>query len=173
MKQTFKVSECGWHPSRTEYYPPKHRQKESQEHLPYFFQGRQDSPFGYLVRVLSVLACQYQGQEQNGMIGTPSNEGPIGSVPKTAQKENNESVPNYFCLAHSAAAQRNINIIPEPSRQRDVPTAPKLRNITAEIRHVEVPHQLNAEQFGRAYGNVGITREVAVDLEGEEDGSEE
>ena len=52
-----------------------------------------------------------------------------------------------------------------------MPPAPKLSNVPAEIRHVEVPHQLYAKQFGRAYGDVGIAREIAVNLEGEKDGS--
>ena len=105
------------------------------------------------------------------MIRTPSNERPIRAVPETAQEENDESVPYNFRFRDAAAAQRDINIIPKPSRQGNVPTAPKLRNVAAEIRHVEVPHQLYAEQLGCAYGNVGIAREITVNLEGEKDGS--
>ena len=104
------------------------------------------------------------------MIRAPSNECPIRAVPETAQEENDESVPNDFPFTHSAAAQRDIHIIPKPSRQRNMPPAPKLSNVPAEIRHIEVPHQLNAEQLGRSYGYVGIAREVAIDLESEEDG---
>ena len=105
------------------------------------------------------------------MIRAPSNECPIRAVPETAQKENDESVPHHLCLRNSAAAQRNIHIIAKPCCQGNVPTAPKLSNVAAEIRHVEVAHQLYSKQLGRAYGNVGIAREVAVDLEGEKDGS--
>ena len=50
-----------------------------------------------------------------------------------------------------------------------MPPAPKLGDVTAEIRHVEVSHQFDTEQFGCTDGDVGITREVTIDLEGEKD----
>ena len=49
-----------------------------------------------------------------------------------------------------------------------MPTAPKLGDVAAEIRYVEVAHQLDTEQLGCADGNVGVAREVAINLEGEE-----
>ena len=51
-----------------------------------------------------------------------------------------------------------------------MPFSPKLRNVAAEIRYIEVPHQLYSKQLCRAYGNVRITRKVTINLEGEEDG---
>ena len=105
------------------------------------------------------------------MIRAPNNESPIGTMPEAAQKEDHKSVPNDFSFAHSATAQGDINIIPKPSRQGNVPPAPKLSNVPTEIRHVEITHQFYAEQLGRAYGYVGITREITVNLESEEDGS--
>ena len=49
-----------------------------------------------------------------------------------------------------------------------MPTAPKLRYVPAEVRHIEVPHQLYPEQLCRPYGNVTVARKISVDLEGEE-----
>ena len=49
-----------------------------------------------------------------------------------------------------------------------MPSAPKLRNVAAEIGHIEIAHQFNAKQFRSAYRNVRITREIAIDLESEE-----
>jgi hypothetical protein len=91
-------------------------------------------------------------------------------MPETAHKEYYKSVPNYFCLANAAAAQRDIQIVAKPCGERNVPPTPKLRYVTAEVRHVEVAHQLDAKQLGSTYGNVGISREVAVYLEGKEYG---
>ncbi len=125
--------------------PPNDRQEERQQHLPCFLQGREDASFGHLVGVLAVLARQYQRQEQQCVVRSPGDERPVGAVPETAQEEDDKSVSYDFRLRNAAAAQRNIDIIAEPSRQRDVPPAPKLRNIAAEIRHVEVPHQLYSE----------------------------
>ena len=74
------------------------------------------------------------------MIRTPNDERPIRAMPKTTQQKDDKSVPNDFRFAYSAATQWDIHIIPEPCRQRDVPPAPKLGNVAAEIRNVEVPH---------------------------------
>lgn len=106
------------------------------------------------------------------MICAPCNESPVGPMPKTTHKEDDECVSYDFSLAHTAAAQGNIDIIPKPSRQGDVPPAPKLRYVATEIGYIEVAHQLDAEEFGRAYGNVRVARKIAVNLEGEEDGGE-
>ena len=54
-----------------------------------------------------------------------------------------------------------------------MPSTPELRDVAAEIRHVEVAHQLDAEQLGRTDGDVRVAREVAVNLESEEDGGKE
>ena len=49
-----------------------------------------------------------------------------------------------------------------------MPSSPEFGNVTGEIREGEIPQQLNAEEPGRAQCNVGVTREVTIDLEGKE-----
>lgn len=171
LQHPLKITHQTWHPRRTENNPPDDCKEKRQQHLPSLLEGREDAPFGHLVGVLAVLARQYQRQKQNGVVCAPSNEGPIRTVPETRQQEDDEGVPDDFRLRDTTAAQGDVDVIPEPSRQGDVPTTPKFSNVTTEIRHVEVPHQFNSKQLGRAYSNVGIAREVAVDLEGEKDGS--
>ena len=122
--------------------------------------------------MLAVPAKQDERQKQNCMIGSPSNESPVGAMPETAQQENDKRVANHLCLRAAAAAQRNIDVIAEPCRQRNVPPAPKLGNVAAEIRNVEIAHKPDTEQLRRSDGNVGIAREVAVNLEGEKNGSQ-
>ena len=107
------------------------------------------------------------------MVGSPGNESPIRAMPETTQEENNKSVPDDLCLRNTAAAQGDVDVVAKPCRERDVPSSPKLGDVAAEIRHVEVTHQFDTEQLGRTDGYVGITREVPVDLEGEEDGCKE
>jgi len=58
-------------------------------------------------------------------------------------------------------------------RQRDVPAAPVLGHRARRVRAVEVGRQPVAHHLGRADRDVGITREVAVDLEHEEHGGEQ
>ena len=94
-------------------------------------------------------------------------------MPEATQKEDDKSVPNDINFAHTATAHGDIDIIAKPSCQGDVPSTPKLSDVAAEIRYIEVAHQLYSKEFGGAYGDVGIAREVAIDLESEENGSKE
>lgn len=107
------------------------------------------------------------------MIGSPCDESPVGAMPEPTQQENDKRVTDHLCLRAAAAAQRDIDVIAEPSRQRNVPSAPELGNVAAEIRHVEVAHQPDAEQLRSADGDVGISGEIAVNLESEQNGGQE
>ena len=78
------------------------------------------------------------------------------------------SVDQHSPFRHAAAAERDVDIVTEPSGQRYVPATPELGNIAAEIRHVKVPPQLDAEQLGAPDGNVAVAGEVAVNLNGEQ-----
>ena len=45
----------------------------------------------------------------------------------------------------SAASQRNINIVTEPSGQRNMPPTPKLGYASGEVGEIEIPHQIDTE----------------------------
>lgn len=107
------------------------------------------------------------------MVRAPGDEGPVGAVPETRQQEDDERVAHHLGFRDTATAQRDIDVIPEPSRQRDVPTPPELGDVAAEIRHVEVAHQPDPKELRRSDGDVRVAREVAVNLESEEDGGEQ
>ena len=51
------------------------------------------------------------------MVGSPNQECPIGAMPKTAQQEDDERVPDNLRLGASASPHRDVNVIPEPGRQ--------------------------------------------------------
>lgn len=114
------------------------------------------------------------------MICAPQYKRPIRSMPEPAQQEYYKRIPHHngFLVRlgmasmewylRPASAQRDIHIIAEPCRQRDMPTTPKLRNVAAEIRHIEVAHQPDTEQLRRTDGYIRIPREVAVNLKREE-----
>ena len=107
------------------------------------------------------------------MVRSPGNECPVRPMPESAHEKDDKRVPYHLRLTHPAATQRYVHIVAEPCRQRYVPPPPKLGYVSAEIRHVEVPHQLYPEQFGGSNGNVAVPREVTVDLESEEYGRKE
>ena len=107
------------------------------------------------------------------MESSPTHKRPVCTMPKPAYQKDNQRITSHFPSAASAAAQRNINVIPEPSSKRDMPTTPKLCYIPGEIREIKVTHQIDAKQAGRANGNIGISGKVSIDLKSEEDGSQE
>ena len=104
---------------------------------------------------------------------SPGEEGPVGAVPETAEQEDDEGVAYDFGLADAAAAEGDIDVVAEPGGEGDVPAAPELGDVAAEVGHVEVAPQADTEEFGAADGDVAIAGEVAVDLEGKEDGGKD
>ena len=158
---------------RPEDNPTDGDQEKRQQHLADLLQGRKQTPLRDRIPILPVLPHQNQRQEKQGMEGAPDDESPVGPVPQSAHQEDDERVPDNLRLRAAAAAQRDIHVIPEPSGQGDVPTPPELGDIPAEIRNVEVPHQLDTEQLGCADGNIRITGEISVDLEGKENGGQQ
>ena len=107
------------------------------------------------------------------MVGAPGDERPVGAVPEAAQEEDDKGVAHHLGLRYAAAAQGDVDIIAEPSRQGDVPATPELGDVAAEVRHVEVAHQLDTEKLRRPDGDVGVARKITINLEGEEDGGEQ
>ena len=67
-------------------------------------------------------------------------------------------------FAASVAAQRNIYIIPEPGRQRNMPSAPEFFHRRRQIGTFEICHKVNIKQFGCSDCDIGVTGKIAVDL---------
>ena len=94
-------------------------------------------------------------------------------MPEAAQEEDYEGVPYDFRLAAPAAAKRDVDVVAEPRCEGDMPAAPEFRDVAAQIRYLEILYQPDAEKLGASDGDVGIAREVAVNLEGEEYGPQQ
>src|SRR6202011_4069368 len=71
--------------------------------------------------------------------------------------------------AAPAAAERDVDVVAQPARQRHVPAPPKIDDVDLPIGRVEIQRQLNAEQPRRAKRHLGIPREVEIELELERD----
>ena len=96
----------------------------------------------------------------------PDEEGQGTAVPEAADQKGDKQVETVADPPGAAAAQRDVNIVPKPSGEGDVPTAPKFLYGKGEVRTPKVCRQLHAEQSGTADGNVRIAGKVAVDLDG-------
>ncbi|MNY52689.1 hypothetical protein D3C86_1883810 [compost metagenome] len=85
-------------------------------------------------------------------------------MPEATNEENDELVTVFNPFTFAVATQRNVQVIFEPGRKRDVPSSPELRNRLRNVRCPEIFHQCKAHYTRRSYGNIRVSRKVAVDL---------
>ena len=97
----------------------------------------------------------------------PDHEPPRSAVPQAAEEHRDHQVAIGREAALPVPAERHVEVVAQPGRKRDVPRPPELRDVSREIRLVEVLEQLDAEQARGSAGDVAVAGEVAVDLEGE------
>jgi len=94
-------------------------------------------------------------------------------MPEPGDEEDDEDVADGLGLGDARPSEWDVEVVAEPGGEGDVPTPPELGNVAGEVGELEVGHQLEAEELGGADGDVGVSGEVAVDLEGEKDGTED
>lgn len=94
-------------------------------------------------------------------------------MPQTTHQKDDKGIADDFGFGGTAASQWNIDIVTKPGGERNMPATPEFGYVTAEIRHVEVAHQLNAKQFGATYRYIGITGKITIYLKGEENGCQQ
>ena len=67
--------------------------------------------------------------------------------------------------ADPVAAQGNVDVVPEPAGQGDVPAPPELRDAAGQVGVVEVLQEREPQHAAHADGHVRIAAEVEVDLQ--------
>src|SRR5256885_2277858 len=67
--------------------------------------------------------------------------------------------------AGAGAAERDVQVIAQPARQRDVPALPELLERACGVRRREVVRETVPEEERDADGDVGVAAEVRVDLD--------
>ena len=87
-------------------------------------------------------------------------------MPQTAEGEGEQHKQALPGRSPPVAPQRDVYILPKPAGQGDVPPLPKLGDRAGKIGPLEVGHQLYAHHSSTAPGNVGVTAEIAVNLNG-------
>src|SRR5690606_18406869 len=95
-------------------------------------------------------------------------ERPRRPVPQPRDEEDDEEVEVPPRHRHPVAPERDVEVVAEPRREADVPPPPELPDGLREVRAPEVLHEVVPHHLRRADGDVGVPREVAVDLEREE-----
>lgn len=93
-------------------------------------------------------AHRLMNNERHAMSTTPRNKLPRGTMPQATYKHREEVVEIHSELTMTVAAQRNIEVVAQPLRERYVPAVPKLGDILRLIGKVEVLGQRKAHYKG-------------------------
>ena len=97
-------------------------------------------------------------QEQDEIEQPPAQESPVGAVPESGKEPDDQQVEDHSReRIHAAAAERDVNIIPEPGGQRDMPPAPEIGDAAGNVREIEVLHKMESEHFSQSDRHVGIS----------------
>ena len=96
---------------------------------------------------------------------TPKDKTDGGTVPQTAQKHRQQQVEIGAPLALAVAAKRNVEVIPEPRRERNMPPAPEFGDGGRAVGGIEVFGETEAHHKGQTDGHIRVAREVAIDLQ--------
>ena len=67
----------------------------------------------------------FKDQEQT-VICSPEDEIPACTVPESRQQPDDAHVQNLAGHAASVSTERNVNVVPEERRQRNMPTLPEI-----------------------------------------------
>ena len=87
-------------------------------------------------------------------------------MPQSAQEHRDNQVDILAHLTLTVATHRDIDIVTNPRRQRDMPATPEIGDTLRTVRGVEVHGKTEAQQQGNTDSHITITGEVAIDLKG-------
>ena len=94
-------------------------------------------------------------------------------MPQAAEQEDHNGIADVENTTAAATSQSEIDIIPEPCGERDVPATPEIRDAGCQIGIVEVTREANAEEPCCSDGDIAVAGEVGIYLERENEGSVE
>ncbi len=83
--------------------------------------------------------------QKNAVQPAPDQERPVRAVPETAQQHRDQKVHIAARAALAVAAQRNIQVIAQESRQRHVPAPPEIDDVFRFVGREEIDRQAQVE----------------------------
>ena len=116
--------------------------------------------------VLDLLFEQPLDTKKHVEIQAPEHKVPACTMPQSRQRPDDEQVQIYM---PAVAAQRNVDVIAKEGAERDMPSAPELRDRARDIRQSEVLRVFEPENAAKADRHVGVAGKIEVDLKREQD----
>ena len=85
-------------------------------------------------------------REIHAVYRPPNHEGPSGAVPQPAQQHRDEQVQVRPPAPAAVSAERDIQVVPQPLREGDVPTPPELCHVAREVGLRKVDPEMDPEE---------------------------
>ncbi len=95
----------------------------------------------------------------------PDHERPARAVPQAAEQHRDEEIAVAEQEAATVSAERDVEVIAQEQRERDVPAPPEFDDGGRSIWRVEIHGQQDAEHARETNRHVGVAREIEVELE--------
>ena len=108
---------------------------------------------------------QFLDQQQHRAPQSPQHKVPICPVPESCCKPDDQNVEKLPPLPLPVAAERDIEIVAEPTAERNVPPPPEFRDARCDIRIVEILREPEAENAPQANGHVAVAGKVIINLQ--------
>ena len=96
---------------------------------------------------------------------SPGDERPAGAVPESADQHRQHQVSVREEPTAAVAAERDVDVVAQPARERHVPATPEVLDRHRRIRGVEVLREAEAEEEREPDRHVRVPAEVGVDLD--------
>ena len=87
-------------------------------------------------------------------------------MPESGNSKNDQNINAPHKTGHSAATERNVQIVPKPGIERNMPSIPEFGEGARKIGCFEIRHQVKTKQPATTDGNVGITLAIGIYLKG-------
>src|SRR6266850_8256669 len=103
--------------------------------------------------------------EKRAVPEAPEDEVPARAVPETAQKEDGDEIAVPPRRADAVSTERDIEVVTEPGRQRDVPPSPEVGDGRRDVGPPEVLGEPKPEHPAEADRHVRVAGEIEIDLQ--------
>ncbi len=99
------------------------------------------------------------------MIQPPQDKCPVGPMPESRKKENNDFIQAGSRPALPISAQRDIQILFKPCRQRDVPSPPKFPDACRSVRVHKILPEMKSEHPAQPDSHITVSAEIIINLQ--------
>ena len=96
---------------------------------------------------------------------SPCHKVQAGAMPEAGEGPDDQKIQIHPARSLAVAAERNIDILPEPGGKGDMPPLPEFTDGTRGVGIIEIFLEGEAEHAAETDGHIGVAGKIKVDLE--------